>query len=473
MPRLAPIARLALAYCALVAGAALADAPPSSWVYYGADGTLQYQAAATGDKVLDFSGAGYMGGTQNIPLVPVAVTLNPSPSPIDDTARIQAAINQVSAMPLVNGVRGTILLTAGTYDVSSQLKINASGVVLRGQGQGPTGTLLYSTATTSYDVIQAAPTGSTSFSAVSGTTSTIADSYVPVGATSFSVSASDVSKYHVGDKIVVNRPSTAAWISAIGMDATALSTEAWSPSNSFIQADRTITAINGDKITINLPLTTSLDSTNGNAFGGGTIFKYTTSRISNVGIEDIRFDTVFSSPTDMNHAGRPIVFNGVTNGWIRDTTTQHYYNGPFIASGSEFDTMTDNVFLDAIGDTHSGGFALGGQTSLIERSYTDFTHAPFVTQDSHTVGPSAFLFDTATDSQQSVGPHQRWASGVLWDNLKVTNTTNGTGSGGIELVNRGNFGSGQGWAGANMVTWNTSSPWIDVESPPTAQNWAI
>ena len=257
------------------------------------------------------------------------------------------------------------------------------------------------------------------------------------------------------------------------MDAAGLGTEAWSPSSSFIQADRTITAISGDKITVNLPLTTSLDSTNGNAFGGGTIFKYTTNRISNVGIEGIRFDTVFSSPTDMNHAGRPIVFSGVSNGWIRDTTTQHYYNGPFIGSNSEFDTMTDNVFLDAVGDTHSGGFALGGQTALIERSYTDFTHAPFVTQDSHTVGPSAFLFDTATDSQQSVGPHQRWASGIIWDNVKVTNTNNGTGSGGIELVNRGNFGSGQGWAGANMITWNTNSPWIDVESPPTAQNWAI
>ena len=294
-----------------------------------------------------------------------------------------------------------------------------------------------------------------------------------MGATSFSVAASDISKYHVGDKIVVNRPSTAAWITAIGMDSAVLGTEAWSPSSSFIQADRTITAINDNKITINLPLTTSLDSTNGNAFGGGTIFKYTTNRISNVGMENIRFDTVFSSPTDMNHVGRPIEYERRH----KQLDSQHdyaaFYNGPFIASYSEFDTMTDNVYFDAVGDTHSGGFALGGQTSLIQRSYTDFTHAPFVTQDSHTVGPSAFVFDTATDSQQSVGPHQRWASGVLWDNIKVTNTNNGTGSGGIELVNRGNFGSGQGWAGANMVTWNTNSPWVDVESPPTAQNWAI
>ena len=119
-------------------------------MYYGADGTLQYQTTAIGDKILDFSGAGYMGGTQSIPLVPIALTLNPSPTPTDDTARIQAAINQVSTLPLVNGVRGTILLTAGTYDISTTLNINASGVVLRGQGQGPTGTLFYSTTAASY-----------------------------------------------------------------------------------------------------------------------------------------------------------------------------------------------------------------------------------------------------------------------------------------------------------------------------------
>jgi autotransporter-associated beta strand protein len=471
MPRLAPTILLPLLFVVLLLRTAAADAPPSSWVYSGADGTLQYQATAAGDKILDFSGAGYMGGTQNIPLAPVVLTLNPTGTSADDTSRIQAAIDQVSSMPLINGLRGAILFTAGTYNISSTLNIDASGVVLRGQGQGPTGTLFYSTGTTMYNVISAKPTGSTSFSAVSGTTSTIADSYVPVGTTSFHVAAADISKYHVGDKIVVNRPATQAWITAIGMDSTGLGTEAWTPSSTHIQMDRTITAISGNTITVNLPLTNSLDSTNNNAFGGGTIFKYTTNRITNVGIENMRFDTVFTSTSDMNHANRPIEYDGVMNGWIRNTTELHFYNGPYFGAYSEFNTLQDTLFKDAVGDSHTGGDALGGQTALLARNYTDNTHAPFVTQDSKTVGPSAFVFDTAKDSLQSVGPHQRWATGVLWDNIKVTNGT--TGSGGIELVNRGNFGSGQGWAGANMVTWNTSSPWVDVESPPTAQNWAI
>src|SRR5262245_58799206 len=132
MPRHAPTTLLSFLCLALLVRAAAAAAPPSSWVYYGADGTLQYQATAAGDKILDFSGAGYMGGTQNIPLAPIMLTLNPTGTSADDTARIQAAIDQVSSLPAVNGLRGAILFTSGTYNISSTLNINASGVVLRG-----------------------------------------------------------------------------------------------------------------------------------------------------------------------------------------------------------------------------------------------------------------------------------------------------------------------------------------------------
>jgi autotransporter-associated beta strand protein len=456
-------------------------APASNWVFYGADGTLQYQTTATGDKFLDYSGVGYQGGTQNIPLVPTVLTLTPTGTSADDTTRIQQAIAQVAAMPTVNGFHGAIQFAPGTYNIGSSINLSSSGIVLRGAGQGPTGTLFHATGNTdglsNYDVIVAAPSGSTSFSRGNNPSLTITDQYVPVGATSFNVSATTGLK--VGDKIVVQRPSTQQWINDIGMGAAlppaGIGAEAWSPSSSFMQADRTITAISGNKITVNAGLTTAIDSRtiNGvaNAYGGGTVWEYTTNRVSNIGIENIRFDTIATSSTDMNHAGRPISFSGVSNSWVRNTTALDFYNGIFFGSKSEYNTSQDNEFRDPAGDTHSGGHALAGQFDLIQRDTTFNAHAPFVTQDSNTVGPDVFVFGTANGSLQSVGPHQRWASGVLWDNIKVTNGTSG--SGGIELVNRGNFGSGQGWAGANMVTWNTNSPWIDVEAPATAQQWAV
>jgi autotransporter-associated beta strand protein len=442
--------------------------PASDWVYYGPDGTLQYKADSTGAKILNYSAVGYQNGTQNIPYVNTnVVTINPSGG--DDSAAVQAAINTMSSQSLVNGFRGVLSFGAGTFHFGSPLTIQASGIVLRGAGQGPIGTTFLATYTTTNDLITVSPTGSTSFSRGSNPSLTITDQYVPVGATSFNLSAT--TGLAVGNKIIVQRPSTQKWIDDIGMGAAGLGTEAWSPNSSFMQTDRTITAINGNTITINAGLTTAIDSRTidgiSNAYGGGTVWEYTTNRVSNVGIENIRFDTTATSSTDMNHAGRPISFSGVNNSWVRNTTAIDYYNGIYFGSKSEFDTSQDNLFRDPAGDTHSGGHALDGQWDLIQRDTTFNAHAPFVSQDSNTVGPDVFVFGTANASLQSIGPHQRWASGVLWDNMKVT------GNAGIELVNRGNFGSGQGWAGANMQTWNSQAPWSDVEMPPTAQNWAI
>jgi hypothetical protein len=44
----------------------------------------------------------------------------------------------------------------------------------------------------------------------------------------------------------------------------------------------------------------------------------------------------------------------------------------------------------------------------------------------------------------------------------------------LNFHNRGNMGTGQGWAGANCVAWNTYAVnGSDVDSPPAALNWGI
>ena len=42
----------------------------------------------------------------------------------------------------------------------------------------------------------------------------------------------------------------------------------------------------------------------------------------------------------------------------------------------------------------------------------------------------------------------------------------------VELINRGEMGSGHGWSGANYVAWNCRGSLI-CQQPPTAQNFAI
>jgi len=60
----------------------------------------------------------------------------------------------------------------------------------------------------------------------------------------------------------------------------------------------------------------------------------------------------------------------------------------------------------------------------------------------------------------------RWATGLLVDNCRVPD-------GGIEFMNRGEMGSGHGWAIGWAVAWNCAAKNFLIQRPPGAANWAI
>src|SRR5918998_3681004 len=86
----------AVLLCVVFARAQAARPPVS--VKPGADGHLVYEADARGNRVIDFSHAGYGGGGRAIPEVPVKIYVTPGGGG-DDRRRIQAAVELVSAMP--------------------------------------------------------------------------------------------------------------------------------------------------------------------------------------------------------------------------------------------------------------------------------------------------------------------------------------------------------------------------------------
>src|SRR3954470_17572188 len=117
--------------CALLptATAHAADPPPA--VSQAKDGKLAYVTDQHGDRIPDFSTAGYKGGGEPIPDVPIRIVVLRRDG--DSTARIQAAIDHVSSLPPdKNGIRGAVLLAPGRHEVAGGLTIAASGVVLRG-----------------------------------------------------------------------------------------------------------------------------------------------------------------------------------------------------------------------------------------------------------------------------------------------------------------------------------------------------
>src|SRR6187455_2115566 len=120
--------------------------PTASKIYPGPAGRLVYVPDEQGNTIHDASHAGYRGGGVAIPTIPVRETIWPVVG--DNSAHIQAAIDRVSSRPLdAAGFRGAVLLRAGYYRIATPLTIRASGVVLRGESMGDTGTILIGTGT--------------------------------------------------------------------------------------------------------------------------------------------------------------------------------------------------------------------------------------------------------------------------------------------------------------------------------------
>ena len=104
----------------------------------GPDGKLEYAKDKQGNRIPDFSRAGYMGGGVKLPDVPVRKTLEPKAGNADDTARIQAAIDEVGrAKADSKGFRGAVLLKKGQYRVAGTLAIKdlRTGTPLAWDGQ--------------------------------------------------------------------------------------------------------------------------------------------------------------------------------------------------------------------------------------------------------------------------------------------------------------------------------------------------
>src|SRR5271170_3947023 len=253
----------------------------SQWVYYGPDGRLAYRTSSMGDRIMDFSSAGYMGGGVAIPVVPMARRVDPSGSN-DDTTAIQNAIDAVSKMPLENGFRGAVVLSSGVYTCGGELSIGTSGVVLRGsRAQGNGATIIKLTGHPHAFLRIAGPREPR----ITGQPIPIDESYVPSGATILNLR--DTAGLKVGDGILINRPATPAWVDLMGMSELARHdrVEHWVSGN--ILTERTITGISGNQITMNVPVTDSFNSAYINPPGAFVERCDFSNRITQIGVENL------------------------------------------------------------------------------------------------------------------------------------------------------------------------------------------
>jgi hypothetical protein len=451
--------------------AVLAAMPGTSeWVRAGHDGKLAYKADARGNTIPDFSRAGYGGGGVRLPELPVVATLTPQPTG-DDTARIQAALDEAGRRaPDARGLRGAVLLRRGEYRIEGSLLLRGGGIALRGEGADEKGTVLRATGTRQRTLIEVGAARATRRE-TEGTRRRVTDAYVPWSAKSFSIETTAGLK--PGDRIIVYRPSTAEWIHELGMDriknrpgAKEGETKQWTAGGFDLELERTIVAIEGNRLTLDAPVMCALDA----RFGGGAIYRFTMPRIAECGVENVHLVSDYEKgkeDSDEAHAWIGVAVGAVENGWVRDVTVRHFSHAVHTNSASIFVTIQDCTHLDPVSQITGSrrySFGLNGQYGLVQRCHARNARHTFVTS-SRVCGPNVFLDGTAVKSHADSGPHHRWAVGTLYDNISDDNE--------LRVQDRQWAGSGHGWAGAQQVLWNCTSKTIVVQQPPTAQNYAI
>jgi hypothetical protein len=438
----------------------------STWVHYDRHGRLEYATDAQGNRILDYSSAGYEGGGVTLPCVPARATVHASGG--DDTAAIQSAIDTVSALPAdKRGIRGAVLLAPGSFKVSATLKITTGGVVLAGSGSDANGSVITMTGSP-FTLLSVSGSGSYT----PGTSVAITDAYVPSGAESFHVS--DASGFKVGDAVLVSRPVTSAWIAFMGMDKLVRDgkPQTWIPAGTQILTDRTITHVTGNQITLDAPLTDSFDSQYLNPIGG-SIAPYTfPGRITQVGIEHLSIVAPAQEVSGTQYEA--VEINNVQNGWLRDLNIHDTEST--IVLGARTKAMT----LEAVNVIHSYAqsnsaapfdFSLSGTQVLVNKcSVTGHGNTwPFAPQ-ARVTGPIVVLNSTADD--RGFDPHQRWATGLLCDLCNFPNSHTADKSG-VSYSNRGYFGSGHGWDAGWSVAWNATTTYLLIQAPPGVDNWCI
>jgi hypothetical protein len=213
-------------------------------------------------------------------------------------------------------------------------------------------------------------------------------------------------------------------------------------------------------------------------YGGGYVTKYKDNKIKAIGIQflDMVFpknigrttnemldekgrgsqDYRFSYEIFANYALR---IDRVSHMYVSHVTSAFFHN--FVSVGSDVHHVTMDSIVHSYPDNMISGqsaFQLSGQLVLIKNSLSQGSFHFFV-DINHVMGPNVFHRNQATNigkpyepqalefAPGEVGPHMKFCTGILVDQV-VTD-------GSIQIVNRGDMGTGQGYSGANSVVWNS------------------
>lgn len=434
---------------------------------------IDYFSDQEGNRVPDFSHAGYRSGEAELPYYPVKVSVAPRPG--DDTQRINSAISYVENLPPDNsGVRGAILLQPGIFNISGTLKVEKSGVVLRGSGSGedPQSASILRVSKTFRGTPVQIGTGKYNwyYNFIDPRTEIITD-FVPVGSRSFEVA--DASFLDVGDNIIIRHNSSQQWLDAINGGGTATDPP-WEEGYIEIYYNRVITAMKDSTISVDAPIFNHLDR----SLSRTTVFEVERENlIEESGVEYLRIEIQTDGVMSENHAENGVIFDGVENGWARYVNVFHFRAAGFGTTNSKNITIVNSGAYEPHsseqGERRYNFSAQAFSNNILFKDVnSSFGRRSFVSNGTSVASGIVFLNAHSRGALNSSEGHQRWSQGLLFDNVTFEDPQTYFVLG---LYNRGDFGSSHGWGAVHSVAWNVdaSDQQVIIQKPPTAQNYAI
>ena len=404
---------------------------------------------------MDYSYCGYHCSEQPIPSTKVAAYIQPTGQ--DDAALIQQAIDWVSQQKpdKQTGFRGAVLLGEGTFLLSEPLRIRTSGVVLRGAGRGKT--ILRKTG---YDRGAAIYIEGTRDVVTKGTFD-VAD--VKPGALSISLTA-HLSPLTAHDRVMICRPSTQEWIDYLDCASFGggkrMGYWAWHPGDIDLRWNRQITAVNGNQITLNAPITCSIEQ----RWGGAKAIVYENKGlISECGIENLSLESDYdhARPLDEDHCWDGIYVAEAENCWVRMVNFQHFAGSAVVLQKSAQQITVEDCIsqhpVSEIGGYRRRTFLTFGEMTLFQRCYSAYGINDFAV--GHTAaGPNAFVQCESYESYGPSGAISSWAPGILFDIVNIDGND-------IVFKNWELEKFGAGWSTANSTMWQSTASGLFCYSP--------
>ena len=371
--------------------------------------------SAAQEVPMDYSYCGYHRSEQPIPSAKVVTYVQPSGQ--DDVQTLQTAIDWVCSQKpdKETGLRGAILLGEGTFIISEPLRIRTSGVILRGCGRDKTilrktgydrGALIYIEGT--HDIV---------------TKDTFEVSDVKAGAITLPIASN--TQLSANSRIIIHRPSTAAWIASLDClsfgGGKRMGYWAWHPGDIDLQWNRQIMAVNGSDITIDAPITTTIE----NRWGGAQAIIYEhKGLIHECGVENMTLESDYNRelPMDENHCWDGVYVADAEDCWVRMVNFRHFAGSAVVIQKSAQQITVEDCQslqpISEIGGFRRRTFLTFGQKTLFQRCYSEHGINDFAV--GHTAaGPNAFV---QCDSYESFGPSgaiSSWAPGILFDIVNI------------------------------------------------------